>query len=62
MYYFLKGYSDKKTGEALNLSARTVGFYLMNMRHKLSCNSKYELIQKIAESNFSEQIKSLPLS
>lgn len=42
----VKGYSASEIGFQLNLSKRTVESYLENMKNKLHCHSKAELIQK----------------
>lgn len=41
--------------QALNISERTVEFYLKNMRSKLSCKTKKELLQVSEEGNFFQQ-------
>lgn len=41
---YLKGKSAKNIGEKLGLSPRTVEFYLANIKNKLSCHTKPELI------------------
>ncbi|PJD97983.1 MAG: hypothetical protein CK425_02140 [Parachlamydia sp.] len=41
----LKGKSAKETGAALGLSPRTVEFYLENIKNKLSCTSKQEILK-----------------
>lgn len=40
-----KGYTNVKVGEKLNLSPRTVEFYIKNMREKLGCYTKRHLIE-----------------
>lgn len=47
IHYLLKGYSAKQTAVALDLSTRTIDFYLNNLRRKLNCRSKTELIAKL---------------
>lgn len=42
----VKGHSASEIGFQLNLSKRTVESYLENMKNKLDCHSKAELIQK----------------
>lgn len=52
MYCFLNGMTDEQTAKTINLSTSTVSFYLLNMRKKLACRSKKELIAKIRNSDF----------
>ena len=42
----------KDIARILNLSPRTIEDYIANMRIKLQCHNKYELISIIAESDF----------
>lgn len=41
----LEGKSAKETGLALRLSPRTIEFYLENIKNKLSCTSKQEILK-----------------
>lgn len=52
MECFLVGMTDEQTAKTINLSTSTVSFYLLNMRKKLACRSKKELIEKIRISEF----------
>ena len=45
--YLLNGRTAKETGESLGLSARTVEYYLGNIKSKLECKNKSELIAKL---------------
>lgn len=49
LYYVSKGYSAAETAAYLCLSKRTVEHYLENIKNKLNCFSKAELIQSIQE-------------
>lgn len=40
----LKGMTDEQIGRAMRLSKSTISVYLMNMRRKLKCKSKKQLI------------------
>jgi len=42
--YTLHGYTSKKTGELLNLSKRTVESYIINIKAKLQCQTKGDII------------------
>ena len=48
----LKGKTIAGIGAALDLSARTVEFYLLKMRRKLNCATKSELVEKVTSSDF----------
>lgn len=47
LLHFAQGKTIRSTAEALELSPRTVEFYLKNMKSKLQCHSKSEFVQKI---------------
>lgn len=42
---FKQGYSSQATASILGLSHRTVEFYFENIKHKLHCSSKWDLLQ-----------------
>lgn len=44
-----KGKTISKTATTLGISSRTVEFYVKKLREKLSCQSKPELLEKVAE-------------
>lgn len=56
MVQFLKGKTISQAALSLNLSPRTVEFYLKNMKNKLSCQTRPELIQAIVNSDFQENV------
>ncbi|MCK4609177.1 MAG: LuxR family transcriptional regulator [Gammaproteobacteria bacterium] len=58
MMRLLQGKSMRGIAEELNLSPRTVEFYTENMRGKLSCKSKFELIDFVKKSDFLQNYKS----
>ena len=47
--YLLKGYTAKQIANALQLSHRTVEFYIANIKTKLQCFTKAQLIQRLHE-------------
>lgn len=51
-FHFTQGLTMTKIAEVLALSPRTVEFYVNNMRSKLKCRSKSELVEKIMQSEF----------
>jgi DNA-binding CsgD family transcriptional regulator len=44
IHYLLKGKTAKEIANHLNLSYRTIEYYLENIRNKTGCRNKYELI------------------
>ena len=57
MAHLLRGRSIKITADRLTLSPRTVEFYLKNMKKKLNCRTKYELIELVLQSDFLDNYK-----
>lgn len=49
---FLQGMTDKQAAKVTQLAIGTVGFYLGNIRRKLNCNSKKQLVAKVRSSSF----------
>ena len=49
---FLNGYTSAQVAEALDLSRRTVEYYLVNLKNKLNCASKSEIIIKAIENQW----------
>lgn len=47
--YLIKGYSSKEIGKALTISYRTVEQHLDNMKFKLNCKTKTQLVAKLLE-------------
>lgn len=45
----LFGYSAKKIGLSLGISFRTAETYIENLKLKLSCNRKSEIIERVVE-------------
>lgn len=56
MFLLLKGKSINTIAEVLKLSPRTVEFYLKNMKIKLNCHTKFELIELVQHSEFSRNV------
>lgn len=56
MVHLLKGKTVGKIATSLHLSPRTIEFYLRNMRSKLGCRSKFELMEIVSESDFLRNI------
>ena len=56
MVFVLKGKTINGVARALNLSPRTVEYYLKNMKIKLGCRTKSELIELVYASEFMKNV------
>ena len=54
IYFYMQ--EVKNTGEFIFLSPRTVEFYINNIKRKLCCRRKAQVMVKIAQSDFSSQL------
>ncbi len=54
MRLFLDGKTIAEVAQHLNLSPRTIEFYMKNMKKKLNCRRKTELMEKILNSDFNK--------
>ncbi len=61
MVCFLRGMTVKATADMLELSPRTVEYYVNNMKKRLSCSSKYDLVRLVIESKFPYNVNLDPL-
>lgn len=52
VFFLLRGLTIKKVASTLDLSPRTVEFYLKNVKHKLACKKKNEVLQLIRQTSF----------
>jgi DNA-binding CsgD family transcriptional regulator len=57
MILLLQGKTISKIALALQLSPRTVEYYLQNMKKKVSCRTKSELIGLVLDSEFLQNIE-----
>jgi DNA-binding CsgD family transcriptional regulator len=48
LYYFLKGFSAKTTARELQLSHRTVEFYISRIKKKYKCKNLREVIHRLS--------------
>lgn len=53
----LQGYTMRGIGEELGLSARTIEFYLNNIKKKLNCKRRDQLVFKLLDSAFIENLQ-----
>ena len=51
VFYLLQGKTMKESALIMNLSFRTVEFYLNNVKRKMKCNRKKILIQRLQSSS-----------
>ena len=56
MKAFIQGQTCSEVGQHLAISQRTVEFYLVNMKKKLNCERKTDLINKVASSEFLDNV------
>ncbi len=59
MAYFVKGYTNAEVAEILHLSVRTIDAYVIDMRKKMSCRSKKEMIKYVIETTFMNDVDKL---
>lgn len=56
LFYILRGKSAKEIGRILNLTPRTIEHYIENIKYKLNCRTKVDLIIKAKEEDFLDAI------
>ena len=56
MVQLLKGKTVHKVAETVKLSPRTIEYYLKNMKAKVGCRTKFELVEIVAESDFTKHV------
>ena len=56
MVHLLRGKTIARVALELKLSPRTVEFYLKNMKTKLGCRTKFELIDLVINSDFMKNV------
>lgn len=52
VYHLLQGTTLTQVGKILHLSTRTVEYYINNVKRKLVCRKKQEVIEKILQTQF----------
>ena len=57
VYHTMQKLTIQKTAEKMNLSPRTIEFYLKRIRTKLNSQRKKDLINKLDRVNFDERYK-----
>jgi len=56
MVLLLKGKTINSVASILNLSPRTVEYYVKNMKSKLGCRTKFELVDLVYASEFMKNV------
>ena len=59
MALFLEGYSAKQASAVLEISERTVEYYLERIKLKLNCYSKRQVMRQIKETEFLYNVKNI---
>jgi len=57
MFWIVQDYTLAATAEKMSLSSRTIEFYVKNMKAKLRCANKKEMIEKILQTNLLQQLE-----
>ncbi len=57
MFWVVQDYTLAATAEKMGLSSRTIEFYVKNMKAKLRCANKKEMIEKILHTNLLQQLE-----
>lgn len=52
LFFLIRGYTAKEIARRLNLSAKTIEYYIDQIKSKLSCLKKSELIEKAIDIGF----------
>ena len=59
LFYVIRGYTAKEIAQKLDVSPKTIEYYIEQLKNKLNCSKKSELIEKSVEQGF---IYNLPMS
>ena len=57
LFWLVQGLTIIQTAYQLGLSSRTVEFYVKNLKLKLNCDNKKQLINTILQTNLLEQLE-----
>lgn len=57
MFWMMQDYTISHAAHRMHLSARTVEFYLKNLKLKFQCKSKNELVEKLLQTNLLQQLE-----
>lgn len=56
LFHLLQGKTIPEVGKSLGLSARTIEFYVKNMKLKIGVDTKAKLLDKVRETEIIEQL------
>lgn len=59
LFYLLQGQTIPEVGRSLDLSARTIEFYVKNMKLKIGAKTKKELLAKLRDTDIIGQLESM---
>ncbi len=59
LYYFLQGMTTIETSAAMGISTITVHFYSCNIRSKIPCSSRKELLELVTKTDFIKYMEEL---
>lgn len=57
IFWVVQGFTISHAAINMGLSARTVEFYMKNMKLKLQCTSKKDLLDKVLQSSLLQQLE-----
>ena len=57
LIYIMRGLTLRETSNNVSLSVRTVEFYFSNIKKKIGCRKKSEVIALLLASNFNKKIQ-----
>lgn len=61
MFWLVQELTISEAGMRMDLSARTIEFYVKNMKCKLNCASKKQLVEKILQTDLLTQLEKVGL-
>lgn len=61
VFYFIQGLTHIQTSQVMHISHRTISSYTHNMKLKLCCRNKDELVRLIMDSDFMRYYQELAL-
>ena len=57
MFWVVQDFTNAQAASEMNLSSRTVEFYVKNLKLKLQCKTKKELIEKILQTDLLQRLE-----
>lgn len=62
LFYVMKGFSNKNIAVAMDLSVRTLTYYCENVRRRLQCKNRQELVNVLVDTRFAAHLQKLEIS